>query len=179
MLAAAVVCVVVAFGSWVQAVAQPSNSSVGIRTVEWLRDHGARGLVNEVESVYYSLTAPSKGGPQLKTLPKQVALGVAPALRGHRTADFYRPPPIRPVLHPALPGEGVWRTTFAGGGAQPPVLITTFRSDPNYPRTVAGVAWIDHTRTSTWLYPGRQEPAVNLPSRGPMEVPSRLRPRLG
>ena len=32
---------------------------------------------------------------------------------------------------------------------------------------VAGVAWIDHTRTSTWLYPGRLEPGVSLPSRGP------------
>jgi hypothetical protein len=82
------------------------------------------------------------------------------------------------VLNPPLPGEGVWRPTFAGAVVQPPVLVTTFRSDPNYPRTVAGVAWIDHTRTSTWLYPGRQEPNVNLPSRGPMEVPFRLRPQL-
>jgi hypothetical protein len=36
---------------------------------------------------------------------------------------------------------------------------------------VAGVAWIDHTRTSTWLYPGAQEPAVSMSSRGPMEIP--------
>jgi hypothetical protein len=43
---------------------------------------------------------------------------------------------------------------------------------------VAGVAWIDHARTSTWLYPGREEPAVSLPSRGPMEVPMSMRPKL-
>jgi hypothetical protein len=43
---------------------------------------------------------------------------------------------------------------------------------------VAGVAWIDHTRTSTWLYPGQQEPAADLPSRGPMEVPMHMRSRL-
>src|SRR5437764_692807 len=43
---------------------------------------------------------------------------------------------------------------------------------------VAGVAWIDHSRTSTWLYPGQEEPSVSLPSRGPMEVPVHLRSRL-
>ena len=59
------------------------------------------------------------------------------------------------------------------------MLVTSFRSDPlDYPQMVAGVAWIDHTRTSTWLYPGRLEPAVTLPSRGPMEVPPELRGRL-
>jgi hypothetical protein len=58
------------------------------------------------------------------------------------------------------------------------VLVTSFRPDPDYPRTVAGVAWIDHTQTSTWLYPGRQEPAVSMSSRGPMQVPLHLRSRL-
>jgi hypothetical protein len=91
---------------------------------------------------------------------------------------YYRPRRIRPVLSPALPGEGVWRATFAHGGTRPPVLITSFRPDPSYPRMVAGIAWIDQTRTTTWLYPGRLEPSVSLPSRGPMEVPGRLRPRL-
>jgi hypothetical protein len=59
------------------------------------------------------------------------------------------------------------------------VLITQFRPDPvDYPQAVAGVAWIDHTRTSVQLYPGTQEPAVTLPSRGPEEVPMALRARL-
>jgi hypothetical protein len=43
---------------------------------------------------------------------------------------------------------------------------------------VAGVAWIDRTETSTQLYPGRAEPAVSMPSRGPMEVPASARSRL-
>jgi hypothetical protein len=33
------------------------------------------------------------------------------------------------------------------------------------------VAWIDHTRTATVLYPGAAEPAVAMASRGPEEVP--------
>ena len=82
------------------------------------------------------------------------------------------------MIHPALPGEGVWHPTFAGGGARPPVLITSFRPEPDYPQLVAGVAWIDHTRTSVMLYPGISEPAVTMPSRGPAEVPVTLRCRL-
>jgi Phosphodiester glycosidase len=176
-LGAAVICLVPALVSYVQAVTRRSDSSLGILTVEWLRDSGARGIVNDVENAYYSLTAPSKGGPQLKALPAQAGTQlVPPALRVHRVV--YRPKPIKPLLHPALPGEGVWRATYAHGGNRPPVLVTSFRSDPSYPRTVAGVAWIDHTRTSTWLIPGISEPSVSLPSRGPEEVAIRLRPRL-
>jgi hypothetical protein len=152
---------------------------VGIRTVEWLRDNGARGLVNDVENFYYTLTAPTKGGPGLHALPAQAGMALAPpSLRVHKRVHVYRPKSIKPILHPALPGEGVWRATYAHGGSRPPVLVTSFRSDPSYPRTVAGVAWIDHTRTSTWLYPGVSEPAVGLPSRGPEEVPLRLRAKL-
>jgi hypothetical protein len=57
------------------------------------------------------------------------------------------------------------------------VQITQFRSDPNYPSMVAGVAWIDTSRTTVALNPGRLEPAVNLP-RGPMVVPTTSRGRL-
>ena len=62
--------------SYASTMLEPSNSSLGIRSVEWLRDHGAAGLVTTVESLYYSLTAPSKGGPALGALPRA---GVASA----------------------------------------------------------------------------------------------------
>jgi hypothetical protein len=172
---AALLVLIPAAVSYLGAVTQPSNSSLGIRTVEWLRDHGARGLVNSAENYYYSLNAPVKGGPALRALPKQPGVAsVAPA----RHVRHYRPAPIHPIVNPALPGEGVWRATFTAGGSHPPVLVTSFRPNPSYPRVVAGVAWIDHTRTSTWLYPGRQEPAVTMPSRGPMEIPPSKRAQL-
>jgi Phosphodiester glycosidase len=177
-LMAAVICLVPAFISWAKAVTARSDSSVGINTVEWMRDNGARGIVNEVESIYYSLNAPSTGGPGLRALPDQAgALATGPVAHHHKV-HHYRPRNISPVIHPALPGEGVWRATYSAGGSRPPVLITSFRPDPNYPRLVAGVAWFDHTRTSTWLYPGIQEPAVSLADRGPEEVPTSLRSRL-
>jgi hypothetical protein len=164
--------------SYAGVLTQTSDSSLGIRTVEWMRDHGARGLVNEIENLYYTLNAPATGGPALHALPRQPGTGSAgPASRSH-AAVAYRPAPIPPVIHPALPSEGVWRSSFSGHARRPPVLITSFRPDPNYPQLVAGVAWIDTRLTTTWLYPGRLEPAVSLPSRGPMQVPARLRSRL-
>jgi hypothetical protein len=174
---AALIALVPAIGSFISAMAGRSNSSFGIRAVEWMRDNGARGLVNTIENEYYSLTAPAAGGPALRVLPKQP--GVAPA-RGpaSHAAAAYSPPAIAPVIHPALPGEGQWRATFADGGSRPPVLVTSFRPNPEYPQLVAGVAWIDHTRTRVQLYPGIQEPAVVMRSRGPSEVPRSLRSRL-
>jgi hypothetical protein len=178
---AAMICLVPAFVSYIAAVTGRSDSTIGIRTVEWLRDNGARGLVDRAENLYYSLTAPSKGGPPLRALPSQSGAVEAtpvqiPQFRFHLAQiRHYRPPNIAPAVHPALPGEGVWHSTFAGGGSRPPVLITSFRPEPDYPQLVAGVAWIDHTRTSVMLYPGISEPAVTMPSRGPAEVPTATR----
>jgi hypothetical protein len=159
--------------SYTGALLAPSNSGMGIRSVEWLRDHGAAGLVSKVESIYYQLTAPAKGGPALRALP-HVGVGSTPA----RVLPAYRPPRIEPLAYPALPGEGVWHATQPGAGPDPPLLVSTFRSDPSeYPRLVAGVAWIDTHRATVSLYPGRQEPSVSIP-RGSMDVPERYRHHL-
>ena len=55
--------------SYVSAMSGPSNTALGVRSVEWLRDNGAAGIVGQIENWYYTLTAPSKGGPGLKALP--------------------------------------------------------------------------------------------------------------
>lgn len=160
------VCLVPIAVSFLTTMAGPSNSSFTIRSFEWLRDHGAAQIASQIESVYYSLNAPSTGGPTLRSLPLR-----------QRLAATVHPRDIAPLIHPALPGEGVWVATETWSGPSPPVQIAQFRSDPLYPQMVAGVAWIDPRRTSIVLYPGRLEPAVSLP-RGPMQVPASLRLRL-
>jgi hypothetical protein len=180
LLAAALLSLIPALVSFASTMTRPSNSSFFINAVEWMRDNGARALVNAIENEYYALTAPAKGGPALKKLTKQRgALAAIPVVRVPVVhVHYYRPSNIVPLTH-GLPGEGVWQPTFAGGGLRPPVLITQFRPEPfDYPQVVVGVAWIDHTRTSVQLYPGMSEPAVPLPSRGPEEVPVSLRSRL-
>ncbi len=174
LLVASVTMLIPAAFSYVAAIGRTSNSSLGIRTVEWLRDNGGAGLVAKVESIYYSLTAPSKGGPTLRALPK---VGVGGAPRVVKLAKEYRPPRVQAMLHPALPGEGVWHATRPGLEASPPVLLSTLRNQPEYPRVVAGLAWINTKRTVVSLHPGRLEPSVSLP-RGAMEVPHAARGRL-
>ena len=153
--------------SFIAMATEPTNTALGVRTVEWLRDNGAAGIVAKVESVYYSLTAPAKGGPTLKALPK---VGYAVAGASPLSAE-YRPARVHPLLHPGLPGEGVWHATRPGLAGSPPVLLTTIRDQPEYPRVVAGLAWINTKRTKLALNPGRLEPSVELP-RGEMRVPS-------
>jgi phosphodiester glycosidase len=152
----------------------PSSLPLGVRTVEWLRMNHFNWLVDDAERVYYSWKAPAKGGPQLKTLPT-VGLRIEPRARPRVPAPW--PARIRPVLAHPLSGEGVWRPTGppVEGGA--PVLVTTFRTERDYPRIVAYVAWIDHTRTALAYYPGRYEPP-SATLRGPAEVPWGQRWRL-
>jgi hypothetical protein len=155
--------------SWTAMAVQPSSLPLGVRTVEWLRMNHFNWLVDEVEHVYYSWRAPKKGGPQLKTLPT-----VGLVRRPHAKPW---PPRITPVFAHPLPGEGVWKPTGAAIGGKPPVLVTTFRTERDYPRIVAYVAWFDHTRTAIGYYPGRYEPP-SATLRGPMEVPHAQRWRL-
>lgn len=161
--AVCLVPIVVSYGTMLTG---PSNSSLTIRSFEWLRDHGAAGFAGQIESIYYTLEAPPTGGAALRALPLTV-----------KTVATLHPRDIAPVIRPALPGEGVWVPTQTWSGHSHPVQIAQFRSDPNYPQMVAGMAWIDPRRTSIALYPGRLEPSVSVP-RGLMEVPPSLRSRL-
>src|SRR5947209_6861108 len=167
ILALVLSAIPVAF-SYLGAVTGPSNSSFTIRSFEWLRDNGAAAIASKVENIYYSINAPSTGGAALHRLP----------LTARPAQAAVHPPNVAPLISPALPGEGVWVPSQTFAGANSPVQVTQFRSDPSYPQMVAGVAWIDTARTRVTLYPGRLEPAVSLPSRGPLMVPQSQRGRL-
>ena len=171
ILFASLLLVVIALSSFVSAVTRPSNVGFGVNAVEWLRGNGLAWLVNDIENIYYSLNAPKKGGPPLKQLPS-VGHG---ALRT-QVATF-APASIAPVISPALPSEGKWHGTGLTVGGAAPVLVSTFRPDPTYPQMVAGVAWIDHTRTSVMLNAGRYEPPSG-PGNRLAEVPPSLRSKL-
>jgi hypothetical protein len=157
--------------SYTTTMLQPSSLPLGVRSVEWLRQHHGNWLVDEAEHIYYSWKAPKKGGPQLKSLP-------ASRFRSRRQpAAAPWPPPIKTVFRHPLPGEGVWNQTGPLVHGGPPVLVTVFRTELDYPRIVAYVAWFDHTRTALGFYPGRYEPP-RAPVRGPMSVPHGQRWRL-
>ena len=163
--------------SYTTFILKPSSLPLGVRTVEWIRAEHGNWFVDEIEHFWYSWHAPKKGGPQLKSLP---TLGLAPEVTPspeakHPAAAW--PPPIKPVFPHPLPGEGIWRRTGPLVDGAPPMLITTFRTELDYPQILAYVAWFDHTRTALAWYPGRYEPP-NAPVRGPMMVPYHQRWRL-
>ncbi len=98
--------VVPALYSYASAMMKPSSLPLGVRSVDWVRTHHGAWFVNEVERLYYTWTAPSKGGPPLRTLPtvgKPISQAPPPRV--------YYPPRITPLMRPVLPGEGVWRST--------------------------------------------------------------------
>ena len=176
-LVLAIASVPVAY-SYVTWMLRPSSLPFGIRSVEWVRASGGAWFVNDVERVYYRWRAPKPGGPPLKRLP---AVGSTVAVRRFArrggAAPARLPARIRPVVRPALPGEGVWQPAGALVGGHPAVLVAAFRPEATYPRNVAYVAWIDRTQTQVALYPGRYEPPAGAP-RGAMQVPYGERWRL-
>jgi hypothetical protein len=161
---------IVSYAIWML---EPTSMRFGARSVEWVRADVPFGnsLVDEVEHIYYTANAPKKGGPAPKSLP---AVGLS---LPRRRVPAAWPPPIKPVFAHRLPGEGIWKPSGPSIDGGPPVLVTTFRPEAEYPELLAYVAWFDHTRTAIGYYPGRYEPP-NAALRGPMMVPYSQRWRL-
>jgi hypothetical protein len=165
---------VVSYTTWML---QPTSLSWQVNSVEWVRHNVPFGnwLADTSERIYYTHHAPKKGGPPLKSLP---AVGLEPPRTSlPRSPAAVWPPPITPVFPHPLPGEGAWKPTGAPVDGGPPVLVTTFRPETDYPELVAYVAWFDQTRTQIGYYPGRYEPP-DAAVRGPMMVPDGQRWRL-
>jgi hypothetical protein len=174
--AALVVVLTWAAASYTVWMLRPTSTSFFARSVEWVRTDLPFGnaLVDKIEQIQADWNAPKKGGPQLTHLP---VVGVGRSHSSHSTTTAQWPLPITPVFRHPLPGEGVWKGTGPTVGGRHPVLVTTFRTERDYPRIVAYVAWIDHTRTQLAFYPGRYEPP-HAAVRGPMMVPLDQRQRL-
>jgi hypothetical protein len=161
---------VISYAIWML---KPTSMSFGARSVEWMRVEVPLGntIVDDIEHIYYTANAPKKGGPAPKRLP---AVGLSRS-RSKQTAAW--PLPIKPVFAHPLHGEGIWKPTGPPLDGGPPMLVTSFRPEAEYPELLAYVAWFDHTRTAIGYYPGRYEPP-NATVRGPMMVPYGQRWRL-
>jgi hypothetical protein len=141
--------------SYGHALAVPGTDSVGIRSTEWLKDHGGRGVVAWAERVWYQHHAPKKGGvPNAKDIP---AVAASP-----HTATTLQPydvpvPPHLLVSQP-LPGEGIWQAGPRSSGGAPLVYTTFVQPSGEYSSLITGLAWLDPKRVRFELYAGSQEP---------------------
>ena len=58
--------------SYVHALTAPGTDSLGAKSVEWVRGHGGRGLVQWVETEWYSHHPPPTGGVPDPEQPAEV-----------------------------------------------------------------------------------------------------------
>ena len=165
--------------SYTSTMLQPSSLPLGVRSVEWLRDHHGNWLVDEAEQHLLQLEGAEEGRPaaeepahgrrcrrrdRLDHVDRDRRTHALPGRRGSSRSSRTR-----------CRGEGVWKPTGPPVDGRPPVLVTTFRTELDYPRIVAYVAWFDHTRTALALLPGPLRAAARARSRA--DVGS-LRPAL-
>lgn len=161
--------------SYVAALTAPGNVDPVVRSVEWLRDNHMGLLVAFAKNVWYTINQPPVGGPGLRALPGRAEASPSPP--GDTSASAQGQPAPRnvpPVISPSLPHEGEWEPAGQTLDGRSPILTTTLRPDPAHPRVVAGLVWMDTSRTRLALVPGLAEPESGR-APGPGYVPLRDR----
>ncbi len=144
------------------------GSSAGARLAEWSREHGGSGIINWIESEWYSHHPPPVGGkPPAGAIRRPVSKPVVAATVTHLPA----PAPIVPPATPALPGEGQWSPVGRLVRGVPAVYETTLRPDAVHTSYVAGVAWMDTSLLKATLYSGSQ-----IPGGGPFTYSAPIQP---
>ena len=156
---AAFLLVVSVSWSYGTALTAPGGGNFGIRTVEWIRGHGGASFVAWAENTWYGLNKPPVGGK-----PPKGAIAVVSNKRGTTTTAVAGPPHLapprnlKPLVTPALPGEGVWQPQGRLIGGLAGLYTTSIRPSATYSSLVTGVAWMDPKLVSFTLFAGGQDP---------------------
>jgi Phosphodiester glycosidase len=132
-------------------------------------------VAQRFEEIYYSATAPSKGGQpkSLNKIPVTVggttttsgppparSLGTAapPATTTTRPPGIPAPSPVTLVVQPALAGEGDWQPTGPLFHGVPAMYVAQFRADDIYTSQITSAVWVDPKVLRLELVPGSTEP---------------------
>ncbi|MFE2377177.1 phosphodiester glycosidase family protein [Streptomyces sp. NPDC059398] len=159
VLAALLVCVGALGWSVSGALTYPGDDSTAARLAGWAREHSLGVVVDKLENIRYDLDPPKVGG----------ALSADAQARMNQTAAAQAPPhgvhpevplraPMRPLVAPALKGEGVYRTLVNDSKGRPVVQGTYVRPDAQHTSYEAAVAWISAKNARFRLHPGVREP---------------------
>jgi hypothetical protein len=176
--------------SYAHALAAPGSAPVAARTVEWMKDHGGRGIVLWAERTWYSWHTPPVGGtprgglPYVATSPGATPAPTAPpkstrsspraAGRPSTPHHLPSPPDIRPIAASPLAKEGVWQPAGPSVDGLPAVRLAYLRPDRVHTSLVVGVAWMDTRLLRATLVAGTQSPG-GTGWRWNAEVPQRAR----
>lgn len=139
--------------SYVRALTAPGYATFADKTSAWLRDNGAGGLVDRVESWWYTRHTPSRTPAD----PRQFTGGLhAGSLTAGGTGLQHQLPTLpTPVGSDRSPG---WHPAAENSQGSPVVYTSQFEPDPVFPGVVAGVAIIDAATTAAHLVLGLSEP---------------------
>jgi hypothetical protein len=160
--------------SYVRALRYPGSASNAVRTMEWLRDHGGGGLVDNVEVWYYTRHhPPTSGRPSAPLPPAPTPPGRLAVASAERSGHLDR---LHPAVRPVMRGEATWRPGPTLTGTGPGIFTAWFRPDPNHPTLVAGVMSIDPGAARLDLVAGTREPGGG-PWPGDAEVVPAVRSR--
>jgi hypothetical protein len=162
-LFAGVLLVSMIYGAWVAvtlvgALLNPAlGSSMSARAAEWARENGGASVVNWVEREWYAHHQPPVGGkPPAGEIIKPKTGTTTPAV--NVAAHLTPPPPVRPVVSPAIPGEGQWTPVGRLVHGLPAIYETRMRPDTLHTSQVVGIAWMDTKLLRATLYSGSQIP---------------------
>ena len=154
VLAVIVLVLIPVFWSYGHALTRPGSDSLGIRSTEWIKDNGGRGLVAWAEKTWYQHHAPKKGG---QPLAKDIPAVTAPAHTGTTSlADVPAPPHL--LVSQPLDGEGVWQPGPRSASGAPLVYTTFIQPSAEYSSLITGLAWLDPKRVRFQLFAGSEQP---------------------
>ena len=155
-----------------------NTDPLGLRVVEWARDHQLAGVVNAIENYWYTHHPPPRGGtpkggiPSTPPPPASVAKHVAAV-----SLPRERPPAnVAPFVSTPLPGEGVWKPVGREVGGVPVAWVTYLRPDAVHTSELIGVVHFDMRHLTATLHAG-----TDVPGGGPWKNGSRasIRPAMG
>jgi hypothetical protein len=159
--------------SFAKAMTYPGNAPFKVRAVEWVRENGGAGIVNVVETWWYSHHAPPSTGAPADRTPGDASSAVAKASLAATLPKVALLPNLAPVA-----GEGVWRVASTTSHKLPALYTTWFRPDPRHTPVVAGAALIPQSTDVLHLVAGTREPVPGLRSPENYKVPKADRSKL-
>ncbi len=170
--------------SFVQAMTYPGSAPASVRAVEWVRDNGGGGIVDQIETWLYSRDAPPAGGaptdrlPASPVVPAEVTAHHGPRAQSQAPTPTPAPPPHPVTLTPALPGEGVWTTPRLTTRGNPSLYTTWFRPDPAHTSVTVAAALVPQRFDAIALGAGTRQPTPGSTPVTQAQVPQSARAAL-
>jgi hypothetical protein len=171
-IAAGVIVALLAVPAWSlgRVLLADNTDPLGVRVVEWARDHHLSSIVNRIENFWYTHSPPPRGGTPKGGIPRVPSIARASRRTRARTSVLVAAPPpnIVPFAAP-LPGEGVWSPVGRKVGNQPVAWVTFLRPDAVHTSELIGVVHFNMQHLTPTLHAG-----TDLPGGGPWQHGARI-----